>query len=109
MLDFDCINGKVLIELDKQSEFADGSDIIIKPEASREKPWAGRVMTFGKGHHDLKGKFHPVYDLYVGQRVLIQSYVGYTVPIKGNDNKCLMVEFSDVLCELPDDVRVGCL
>lgn len=97
---------KVLIEMDEASENISGS-MIIKPEESQEQPWSGIVKGFGEGRQMQDGTFAPVYDLYVGQRVLFNSYVGYKIPIAGSKREHRMLEFKDILCELSVGLQVG--
>lgn len=70
---------------------------ILLPEAAKEKPRQGKVISVGPGKIDEKGKSHTL-DVKVGDEVLFSSYAGNEYKLDEVDYLILSEE--DVLAVL---------
>jgi chaperonin GroES len=67
---------------------------ILLPDAAKEKPTRGTVISVGAGKTDDKGKLIPI-DLKAGNTVIYGKYSGTEVEVEGN--KFVILRESDVL------------
>jgi chaperonin GroES len=76
------LNDKIVVErLEAEDKTAGG---IIIPEAAKEKPKQGKILSLGEGKlldNGTRGKFQ----VKVGDRVLFTSYAGSEVNVGGKD------------------------
>ncbi len=80
------------------SEEKTASGIII-PDAAKEKPVEGRIVSVGNGKYTDDGKIRPL-DVKVGMTVLFNKYAGNEVKINGED--FLIMREDEVLAILED-------
>jgi chaperonin GroES len=67
---------------------------IIIPDAAKEKPQEGEVVSVGSGTRDETGKLQPL-DVKPGDRVLFGKWSGTEVKIDGED--LLVMKESDIM------------
>ncbi|MGL6075512.1 MAG: co-chaperone GroES [Fimbriiglobus sp.] len=76
------LNDKIVVErLEAEDKTAGG---IIIPEAAKEKPKQGKILSLGEGKlldNGTRGKFQ----VKVGDKVLFTSYAGSEVNVGGKD------------------------
>lgn len=70
---------------------------IVLPDAAKEKPRIGRVLSVGDGDLLRSGERRPM-DVFEGDRVLFQAWAG--TEIHSNDESLLVLRESDVLAIL---------
>lgn len=91
------LGNRVLVKrLDAETESAGG---IILPDSAQEKPQEAEVTALGTGGTDENGK-EIVFDVKVGDKVLISKYGGTDVKVNGEDQ--LILTQSDILGILAD-------
>lgn len=91
------LGNRVLVKrLDAETESAGG---IILPDSAQEKPQEAEVTALGTGGTDENGK-DIVFDVKVGDKVLISKYGGTDVKVNGEDQ--LILTQSDILGILAD-------
>ena len=76
------LNDKIVVErLEAEDKSAGG---IIIPEAAKEKPKQGKILSLGEGKAlDSGGRAE--FQVKVGDRVLFTSYAGSEVTVEGKD------------------------
>lgn len=76
------LNDKIVVErLEAEDKSAGG---IIIPEAAKEKPKQGKILSLGEGKVLDSGE-HAKFQVKVGDRVLFTSYAGSEVTVEGKD------------------------
>ena len=76
------LNDKIVVErLEAEDKSAGG---IIIPEAAKEKPKQGKILSLGDGKMLDDGK-RAKFQVKVGDRVLFSNYAGSEVTIEGKD------------------------
>ena len=91
------LGNRVLVKrLEAESVSAGG---IVLPDSAQEKPQEAEVVGLGTGGVDENGK-DIVFDVAVGDKVLISKYGGTDVKVDGED--LLILSQSDILGVLTD-------
>jgi chaperonin GroES len=86
------LGNRVLVKrLEAESVSAGG---IVLPDSAQEKPQEAEVVALGTGGTDENGK-DIVFDVNVGDKVLISKYGGTDVKVDGED--LLILSQSDIL------------
>ena len=86
------LNEKIVVErLEAEDKSAGG---IIIPDAAKEKPKQGKVLSVGEGKV-LENGSRAQFQVQVGDRVLFSSYAGNEVTVDGKDY--LVMSEDDVL------------
>jgi chaperonin GroES len=86
---------KVLVQrLEAESKTAGG---IVLPDAAKEKPKRGTVLSIGDGRLLDTGKRHPL-QVKKGDQVLFTSYAGTEVKVEGQE--MIIMDESDILAVL---------
>ena len=76
------LNDKIVVErLEAEDKSAGG---IIIPEAAKEKPKQGKILSLGEGKMLEDGK-RAKFQVKVGDRVLFSNYAGSEVNVEGKD------------------------
>ena len=76
------LNDKIVVErLEAEDKSAGG---IIIPEAAKEKPKQGKILSVGEGKMLDNGQ-RAKFQVKVGDRVLFTSYAGSEVHVEGKD------------------------
>ena len=76
------LNDKIVVErLEAEDKSAGG---IIIPEAAKEKPKQGKILSLGEGKTLDSGE-RATFQVKVGDRVLFTSYAGSEVTVEGKD------------------------
>lgn len=76
------LNDKIVVErLEADDKTAGG---IIIPDAAKEKPKQGKILSLGEGKHLDNGNRAP-FQVKVGDRVLFTSYAGSEVTVDGKE------------------------
>jgi len=76
------LNDKIVVErLEAEDKSAGG---IIIPEAAKEKPKQGKILSLGEGKM-LDDGARAKFQVKVGDRVLFSSYAGSEVNVEGKD------------------------
>jgi chaperonin GroES len=86
---FKPLHDRVLVERVEEEETTKGG--IIIPDAAKEKPMEGKVISIGTGKVDDNGKAIPM-AVKKGDRILFGKYSGSEVKIEGNDYLILREE-----------------
>jgi len=89
------LGDKVVVKRTEAEEMTTGG--IVLPDAAREKPQEGRVLSVGNGRlldDGTRGKLQ----VSEGDRVLFSSYAGTEIDIEGG--KLLIMNESDILAVL---------
>jgi chaperonin GroES len=89
------LGDKVVVKRTEAEEMTSGG--IVLPDAAREKPQQGRVLSVGSGRlleDGSRGKLQ----VNEGDRVLFSSYAGTEIDIEGG--KLLIMNESDILAVL---------
>ena len=86
----------VVRRLEEETKSAGG---IVLPDSAQEKPQEAEVTALGTGGTDENGK-EIVFDVKVGDKVLISKYGGTDVKVDGEDQ--LILSQSDILGVLID-------
>ena len=86
----------VVRRLEEETKSAGG---IVLPDSAQEKPQEAEVTALGTGGTDENGK-EIVFDVKVGDKVLISKYGGTDVKVDGEDQ--LILSQSDILGVLND-------
>jgi len=86
------LGDKVVVQRVEAQETTSGG--IVLPDAAREKPVEGRVLSVGDGKTLTDGK-HVRLQVSEGDRVLFSSYAGTEINVDGDD--LLIMNESDVL------------
>lgn len=86
------LGDRVVVQPLEESEQVKGG--IIIPDSAKEKPQEAEVVALGTGGKDEKGNAI-VFDVKVGDRVLISKYGGTEVKI--DDEKYLILREDDIL------------
>ena len=89
---FKPLHDRVLVRRVEDEEKTAGG--IIIPDAAKEKPMQGEVISVGPGGRDESGKLIPI-DLKEGDRILFGKWSGTEVKIDGEE--LLIMKESDVL------------
>ena len=90
------LDDRVVVEpLEAEEKTAGG---IVLPDAAKEKPQRGKVISVGKGKLLDDGKLQPL-DVKKGDRILFNKYSGTEVQVEGEEH--LIIREDDVLgiCE----------
>jgi len=91
------LGNRVLVKrLEAEAMSAGG---IVLPDSAQEKPQEAEVVTLGTGGTDDNGK-DIVFDVKVGDKVLISKYGGTDVKVDGEE--LLILTQSDILGVLTD-------
>lgn len=69
---------------------------IIIPDSAKEKPQKGEVVAVGQGKRLDDGQIVPL-DVKVGDKVLFGKYSGNEVPMKVDDQECLIMREDEIL------------
>ena len=86
------LSDKILVQrLEAENKTAGG---IVIPDAAKEKPQKGKVITVGKGRILDDGKLRPM-QVKKGDKVLFTSYAGTEIKIDGHEY--LIMDESDIL------------
>ena len=86
------LNDKIVVErLEAEDKSAGG---IIIPDAAKEKPKQGKVLSVGEGKV-LENGSRAAFQVKVGDKVLFSSYAGSEVTVEGKDY--LVMTEDDVL------------
>ena len=83
------MNDRVLIKRIPEEEKTSGG--IIIPDAAKEKPAEGEVVSVGSGRVDGKGKLRAL-EVKKGDRVLFGKYAGNEIKLEGVDHLILREE-----------------
>jgi chaperonin GroES len=76
------LNDKIVVErLEAEDKSAGG---IIIPEAAKEKPKQGKILSLGEGKALDSGE-RAKFQVKVGDRILFTSYAGSEVTVEGKD------------------------
>ena len=76
------LNDKIVVErLEAEDKSAGG---IIIPEAAKEKPKQGKILSLGEGKILDSGE-RAKFQVKVGDRILFTSYAGSEVTVEGKD------------------------
>ncbi len=76
------LNDKIVVErLEAEDKSAGG---IIIPEAAKEKPKQGKILSLGEGKTLDSGE-RAKFQVKVGDRILFTSYAGSEVTVEGKD------------------------
>jgi chaperonin GroES len=86
---FKPLHDRVLVERVEEEETTAGG--IIIPDAAKEKPMEGKVVSIGTGKVDDNGKPIPM-AVKKGDRILFGKYSGSEVKIEGTDYLILREE-----------------
>ncbi len=70
---------------------------IVIPDAARERPAEGKILSVGDGHLTSEGDRRPL-QVHEGDRVLFVSYAGSEIEVDGE--KLLILRESDILAVL---------
>ena len=81
-MNFECLNGRVLVELIYEDEVSPGG--IYIPEQAKERPVRGRVVALGEGYYLESGEYVKT-RLKVGDVVYFGRYAGSEIKIDGHD------------------------
>lgn len=76
------LNDKVLVERAKADEKTKGG--IILPDASKEKPKEGKIVSVGQGRISEDGT-RVAFQVKAGDRILFKSYAGTEVKLDGKE------------------------
>ena len=76
------LGDKVVIKRTEADERTSGG--IVLPDAAKEKPLRGRVLSVGDGRLLKSGERRPL-DVSEGDRVVFSSYAGMTVKVDGDE------------------------
>ena len=86
------LSDKILVQrLEAENKTAGG---IVIPDAAKEKPQKGKVITVGKGRILDDGKLRPM-QVKKGDKVLFTSYAGTEIKIDGKEH--LIMDESDIM------------
>jgi chaperonin GroES len=89
------VGDKVVLErVDAREQTAGG---IVLPDAARDRPAEGRVLSVGDGRA-LRDGGHAEFQVHEGDRVLFASYAGTEVQIDGQE--LLVLSEADILAIL---------
>ena len=86
------LHDRVLISRLEQDEKTAGG--IIIPDAAKEKPMEGEVVSVGTGHINDNGDVRPL-DVKAGDRVLFTKWAGTEVTMDGEE--LLVMKESDIM------------
>lgn len=86
------LHDRVLIRRLEQDEKTAGG--IIIPDAAKEKPMEGEVVSVGTGHINDNGDVRPL-DVKAGDRVLFTKWAGTEVTMDGEE--LLVMKESDIM------------
>ena len=86
------LRDKVVVQRIEPEETTEGG--IVLPDAAREYPTEGRVLSVGDGHTLRDGK-HVQLQVTEGDRVLFSSYAGTEITVDGED--LLIMSESEIL------------
>lgn len=89
------LGDKVVVKRTEAEETTAGG--IVLPDAAREKPQQGRVLSVGSGRM-LEDGSRSILQINEGDRVLFSSYAGTEIEIDGG--KLLIMGESDILAVL---------
>jgi len=76
------LGDKVVVKRTEAEERTSGG--ILLPDAAKEKPQQGRVLSVGDGRLLKSGERQPL-DVSEGDRVVFSSYAGMTVKVDGDE------------------------
>jgi len=76
------LHDKVLIKIEAEEDSTAGG--ILLPDAAKEKPQRGEVISVGDGRVTDDGKVVPV-DVKVGETVIFSKYGGTEIKVDGED------------------------
>lgn len=76
------LHDKVLIKVEAEEDSTAGG--ILLPDAAKEKPQRGEVISVGDGRVTDDGKVVPV-DVKVGETVIFSKYGGTEIKVDGED------------------------
>lgn len=90
------LGNKVVIKRTEADEMTAGG--IVLPDAAREKPAEGRILSVGSGNLMANGDRGQM-QVQEGDRVLFSSYAGTEIEVDGT--KLLIMSESDILAVMP--------
>jgi chaperonin GroES len=88
------LHDRVVVKRLEEEDTSEGG--IIIPDSAKEKPQRGEVLAVGKGKKSEDGKIIPL-DVKVGDKVLFGKYSGNEVPMKTDDQECLIMREDEIL------------
>ena len=91
-MEFRPLHDRVVVKRIEEEEKTAGG--IILPDAAKEKPSEGEVVSVGSGVRGEDGKFIPL-DVKAGDKVLFGKWSGTEVKIDGED--LLIMKESDIM------------
>lgn len=100
-INYEPLLSNVIIKADPELDELNGFAL---PDFAVELSRTGRVVAVGPGHFTEDGVYHPNKDIKLGMHVTFIPWGGYEVKI--DNEKYLMFQVDDLLCEIGDDVKV---
>jgi chaperonin GroES len=94
------LNDRVVVKRLEEDEEKTSGGIYI-PDSAKEKPQKGEIIAAGQGKKTDDGKVIPL-DVKVGDKVLFGKYSGNEVPMKIDDQECLIMREDEILGVLED-------
>ena len=76
------LHDRIIVQRIEEEQKTKGG--IIIPDAAKEKPQEGKVLSVGKGKQLEDGKVVPL-DVKAGDRILFSKYAGNDIKIEGED------------------------
>jgi chaperonin GroES len=89
------LGDRVFVKVSASEEKTAGG--ILLPDAAKEKPQIGEVVSIGDGKRDDKGERQPL-DVKVGDQVLYSKYAGTDIKLGGDDY--VLLSEKDILAKV---------